>query len=355
MMFRHITLLALCLTVLSACAERGKLGFTSIDTPATKTQRIFVATTRQRGETPYDFNELRTTELTYARYDISIPPNHELGKIEWPKKEPDIATDFAITDAKIFNKPAQFGSEIKSTNKKYSNRDEAVIFVHGYNNNFAESLYRFAQISTDIDTIGTPVLYAWPTTESAIEYIHDRDSALFARDGLQDLMKQLISSGTKRLTLVGHSIGSSLLMETLRQMAISGDNNVLRFVDGVILISPDIDQTVFLTQLNRLDPVPSPFIIFSSENDRALKVMSFLTGKQTRLGQLTSSEALNKHGIQFVNLSEFDDGDGFLNHSVALTSPSVIAIMKKIPATGELRRHEIRNQGNILQRFFKLP
>ncbi len=355
MMFRHITLLALCLTVLVACAERGKLGFVSIDTPAPKTERIFVATTRQRGETPYDFNTLRTTELTYARYDISIPPNHEVGKIEWPKKEPNIATDFVITDAKIYERPADFRSNVRASNKKQHIIDEAVIFVHGYNNNFAESLYRFAQISNDMDAKGTPVLYAWPTTESTIEYIHDRDSALFARDGLQILMKQLVKSGTKRIILVGHSIGSNLLMETLRQMAISGDKSVLRFIDSVILISPDIDQTVFLTQLNRLDPVPNPFIIFSSENDRALKVMSFLTGKQTRLGQLTGSEALDKHGVQIVNLSEFDDGDGFLNHSVALTSPSVISIIKKLPATGGLGTREIRYQGNILQRLFKLP
>jgi esterase/lipase superfamily enzyme len=351
-MFRYLTLLALCLTVLVACAERGKLGFVSVDKPAPKTKRIFVATTRQRGETPYDFNALRTSELTYARYDVSIPPNHEVGKIEWPKKAPNIATDFVITDAKVYESPADFGSGIKAANKTYGNKDEAVIFIHGYNNNFAESLYRFAQISADVGTVGAPVLYAWPTTESTIEYIHDRDSALFARDGLQTLMKQLVKSGTKRIVLVGHSIGSNLLMETLRQMAISGDKSVSRFISGVILISPDIDQTVFLTQLNRLDPVPNPFIIFSSDNDRALKVMSFLTGKQTRLGQLTSSEALDKHGIQFVNLSEFDDGDGFLNHSVALTSPSVIAIMKKRPATDELARKDNGNPRNMLQRLF---
>ncbi len=351
-MLRYFTLLVFCFSVFVACAERGKLEFAVSDAPATKTQRVFVATTRQRNEKPYDFNTLRTSELSYARYDISIPPNHEVGKIEWPKNEPNIATDFVITDAEIYNKSSDFGSEIKTTNKQYRNKDEAVIFIHGYNNNFAESLYRFAQMSTDMGLLGTPVLYAWPTTENTLEYIHDRDSALFARDGLQTLMEQLIRSGTKRLVLVGHSIGANLLMETLRQMAISGDKSVTRFIDAVILISPDIDQSVFLTQLNHLDPVPSPFVVFSTENDRALKVMSLLTGKQTRLGQITSSAALDKHGIQIINLSEYDDGDGFLNHSVALTSPSVIAIIKKIPAAGELSRKDNGNPRNMLQRLF---
>ena len=290
--------------------------------------------------------------MTYARYDISIPPNHAIGKIEWPQEKPNIQTDFVITDAEIFSRPSHFGLAVRTTNKQFRNKDEAVIFIHGYNNNFAESLYRFAQISSDMNLLGTPVLYAWPTTENTLEYIHDRDSALFARDGLQSLMEQLVKSGTKRLILVGHSIGSNLLMETLRQMAISGDKTVSRFIEGIILISPDIDQTVFQTQLNHLDPVPDPFIVFSSENDRALKLMSLLTGKQNRLGQLTSSEALDKHGVRFINLSTFNDGDGFLNHSVALTSPSVIAIIKKIPAANELEKQETQNRGNFLQRFF---
>ena len=65
MVLKHLTMFAICITVLVACAERGKLGIVSIDTPVPKTERIFVATTRQRGETPYDFNTLRTTELTH--------------------------------------------------------------------------------------------------------------------------------------------------------------------------------------------------------------------------------------------------------------------------------------------------
>ncbi|MBE9477587.1 MAG: alpha/beta hydrolase [Proteobacteria bacterium] len=350
---RNITLLLSCIVALAACAARGKMGIVTLDTPALQTERIFVATTRQRSTAPYDFNGLRTTELSYARYDISIPATHEVGKIEWPKKAPDIATDFVITDAEIFETPAALRSTIKASNHKGRTVDEAVVFIHGYNNNFAESLYRFAQISNDMDMRGTPVLYAWPTTENSIEYIHDRDSVLFARDGLQVLLEQLVHAGTKHLILVGHSIGANLLMETLRQMAISGDKSISRFIDGVILISPDINQTVFLTQLNHLDPVPKPFVVFASDNDRALKVMSFLTGKAPRLGQITNSEALDKHGIQVINLSEFDDGDGFLNHTVALTSPRVIAIVNKIPTTHELIKQNNGNPESILQRLFK--
>ncbi|MEK6204194.1 MAG: alpha/beta hydrolase, partial [Amylibacter sp.] len=134
----------------------------------TKTQRVFVATTRQPSEKPYDFNTLRTSKLSYARYDISIPPNHEVGKIEWPKKKPNIATDFVITDAEIYNKPSDFGSEVKTTNKQYHHRDEAVIFIHGYNNNYQESIDEIVDLEKNLkEIIGyNPIIigFSWPSS-----------------------------------------------------------------------------------------------------------------------------------------------------------------------------------------------
>ena len=344
-----------CLVVLTACAARGELGIVTSSPPTTQVERIFVATTRQRSaEKLYDFSGLRTSELTYARYDISLPPDHATGKIEWPKAKPNAATDFVVTDAEIFNNTAAFRSKLMAANKSHKNKDEVVVFIHGYNNNFAESLYRFAQISADMELRGTPVLYAWPTTENSYEYLHDRDSVLFARDGLQQLLQQIAGSGAKRIILVAHSTGSNLLMETLRQMAIGGDKRVTRVIEGVVLISPDIDPSVFQMQLNHLKPVPSPFVVFSTANDRALKVMSFLTGRQRRLGQITHSDTLAKYGIQVVNLSAFTDGD-ILNHSVALTSPSVIAILKRISSTRALSKRNNGNPETVLQRLFYKP
>ncbi len=345
-MQKPLTLLIFCLTILMACAERGELGIVTSTIPVAHVERIFVATTRQRQtEVKFDFNGLRTSEVTYARSDMSLPPTHKVGALEWPKSTPNPATDFVVTDAQIFDTPTAFRSKV-------AGKDEAIVFIHGYNNNFAESLYRFAQISADMELESTSVLYAWPTTETSYEYLHDRDSVLFARDGLQILLEQLARSGVKRLVLVAHSIGANLLMETLRQMAISGDQRVRKIIDGVVLISPDIDPSVFQMQLNGLSPVPSPFVVFSTENDNALKVMSFLTGRPQRLGQITRSDQLAKHGVQVVNLSAFTDGDA-LNHMVALTSPSVISILKKLPAARELSKRNNGNPETILQRLFK--
>jgi len=356
-MYRRFFLFALCLVALAACAARGAIGIAPNTEKQAQIKRIFVATTRQQDtRIAYNFNDLRTSKLTFSRYDMSIPPSHKVGKIEWPKirTKPNPATDFAVADAEIFKTPAGFRSKLGMTLKTRRNKDEAVVFVHGYNSNFAESLYRFAQITTDIDIGGAPVLYAWPAATSTLEYIHDRDSVLFARDGLQTLLDQIAKAGAKRIILVAHSVGSNLLMETLRQMALSGDQRTSRLIKGVVLISPDIDQNVFEMQIRSLKPVPKPFVVFSDKKDHALKFMSFLTGRRKRVGQIVNAETLAKYDIDVVDTSVYKDGGGYLNHSVALTSPTVLAILRKLSVTAELFRKNGGNPRAVLQKMFHL-
>jgi esterase/lipase superfamily enzyme len=354
-MLRRFVLFGISLIVLAACTPRGAIGIVPKGPQTAKIERIFVATTRQRAETPYDFNGLRTSELSYARYDVSIPPSHKIGKVEWPKAKPDPATDFVVTDAKIFDTSATFRARLKTAAQNQRDKGEAIVFIHGYNTNFAESLYRFAQISTDMELGGAPVLYAWPSSPNTLEYLHDRDSVLFARDGLQTLLGQLARSGTKRLILVAHSIGANLLMETLRQMALSGDKSIERILDGVVLISPDIDENLFEMQLRSLKPVPKPFVVFSDNKDYALKFMSYLTGKRNRVGQIQNPRTLAKYDIDVIDTSIFKDGDGYLNHSVALTSPSVIAILRKLSVAAELSRKNGGSPRPLLQKLFNQP
>ncbi|KAB7610368.1 alpha/beta hydrolase [Amylibacter sp. SFDW26] len=351
-MLKRFLILSLCIVTLVACAKRGAIGVAKLDVLNTQIERIFVATTRQKSENLYDFNGLRTSEITYGRYDISIPPTHEVGQIEWPRNAPNPATDFVIKDAELFSSVSPFKSAVRKSNRSKPNGEEVVVFIHGYNNNFAESLYRMAQISADMELKSTPILYAWPTTESTVEYLHDRDSVLFARDGLQTLLQQIANTGAKRILLVAHSIGSSLLLETLRQVSISKDQTVLNTEIGVVMISPDVDGTVFEMQLSRIKHVPEPFVIFSDDGDVALKVTSFLTGRRERLGLVTNDAFLKKHGVTVIDLSDFEDGD-LLNHSVAITSPSVIAILKELPAAAEFTQRSGGNPDDLLKRVFK--
>ena len=103
-----------------------------------------------------------------------------------------------------------------------------MVFVHGFNVNFAEGLYRQAQMSEDFASPGISINYSWPSAGNVSAYAVDRESALIARDGLEDLIGLLGQTRLKRIVILGHSMGAFVVMEAVRQSAIRGGSAGLR-------------------------------------------------------------------------------------------------------------------------------
>ena len=77
------------LLVLAGCADRPgaevrrDVGAT---VPGAKLVTLYVATNRQHDPAGGDlFTTARAEDMSYAEFTISIPPRHEVGKIEWPR------------------------------------------------------------------------------------------------------------------------------------------------------------------------------------------------------------------------------------------------------------------------------
>ena len=311
--------------VLLSCTQRGAVTIVPSQATMGYIAPIFVATTRAPSLNPFDFTSGRSAKVSMAQYEISVPPTHQQGKIEWPKGTPNISEDMVTLNVRAIESRHEF---VRSANKYKKHGEEAVVFIHGYNNTFAEGLYRFAQVATDVDVQGPKYHYSWPSAGDARGYIYDRDSVLFARDGLEQLLNDVASTNTDGIFIVAHSIGAALLIETLRQMSIAGNGNLNGKLRGIIMISPDIDVDVFTENLKRIRPQPEPLLIFVSKNDLALKFSTFITGSENRLGLIKNLDALKGTNVDIIDVSAFGDGDGFLNHSVAITSPTVLNLLK---------------------------
>ena len=109
--------------------------------------KVYAVTTRNRvtpGSNVFDAG--KATAANYAEFTVSIPPNHKPAQIEWPKgKKVNPAKDFAVTGQSILS-----ASSFHDTIHPGKNGSRKIgIFVHGYNYNFQESLFRLAQISHD--------------------------------------------------------------------------------------------------------------------------------------------------------------------------------------------------------------
>lgn len=311
------------LITLISCAPRGELAFAP--QPEVPVRTIYVGSTRgmdPRTETDFGYERRETLEL--ARFDVTVPPDHTPGELSYPigKKRPDPRKDFLVADEKLYAQDTAFRADLRRQLARSGG--EAIVFIHGFNTNFAEGLYRLAQLGTDFDIPGTLVYYAWPSRGNVLAYAYDRDSALFARDGLQDLLRELRLAGARKILLVAHSMGSALSMETLRQIAISADSETLSRISGVVLISPDIDVDVFRAQAKRIGTLPQPFVIFTSQRDKALRLASRISGDEARLGSLQDVSRVADLKVTMIDVGAFSVRDGHFNLG---NSPSLIKLL----------------------------
>lgn len=324
----------ICLTLilmLAACAPRGSLVIDPKAEGIGASRDVFVATTRAAAPGVGQFSSDRGRGASYGKYRVSIPPEHETGEIEWPRRRPDAVQHFVTSDAESYSGPAAFRAALGRAIANLPRGERgAVIYVHGFNNNFAEGLYRIAQLGHDYKVPGVAVHFSWPSAGHPLGYAYDRDSVITARDGFEALLRDVAAAGANEILIVAHSMGSYLMMETLRQMAIARDNSLRNRVSGVVLISPDIDIDVFRAQAARIGQLPQPFVIFSSERDRALRLSARLTGQRDRLGNVTDAAEVADLEVTLIDVTDFAERGG-LNHFTALNSPAIIALFSGLP------------------------
>ena len=334
-MIRPRFAIVLSLFVLSAaCASRpsGVMGVTEATVPGASKVDMLVATTRAPSDAPgIVFSGERGAGVSLTSFTISIPPeqNRQVGQVQWPARLPaDPSTDFATMGIT----PLAGAGEAQGWLKKYLPKSRRVlIFVHGFNNGFEDAVYRFAQIAYDSHADAAPVLFTWPSRGSVFAYGFDRESANFSRDAFEETVWRISQDPTVGdVTIMGHSMGAWLVMESLRQMAIRR-GKLPSSIHNVILASPDIDVDVFRTQWQALQSPAVRFTIFVSQADRALALSRRLAGRVDRLGQIDVSSAtyyapLEKAGIVVISLSGLRGGDA-LNHSKFAESPEVVRLI----------------------------
>ena len=318
---------------MSGCASRpgaDVLSSVSVKGDQTKLVTVYAATTRSRQSADANvFTTGRSRELNYARFDMSIPPDHKDSNIEWPKGKPNPRTDFVVANQSMLSADG-FQKDMKAERRHRT----VGIFVHGYNYNFQESLFRLAQMASDSDIDSVPILFSWPSQGTLTGYVADREAVLYSRDYLQQLILSVSrDKDNGQILLFGHSMGSMLIMETLRQLKLEGRQDVLSRL-RVVLAAPDIDVDVFRTQLQVIGKMSPPMTILVSSDDRALYASSILDADNSRVGRLDINDpkirdAAIKGGVQIVDISALKTTDTFRHDryaSLAKLGPELSAL-----------------------------
>jgi esterase/lipase superfamily enzyme len=256
---------------------------------------LFYGTNRKKtgSSNPNEFYGDELGEMQYGACTINIPKKHKEGDIERPKKILWLWQLSENEDKHIILKKIEEKSEtdfygwLKNSVPETDNKS-GLIFVHGYNNSFAEAAWRTGQIAFDTPFNGLTGFFSWPSAGKTLDYLADGEKAITSVPKLEKFIEDfIIKTGVEKLHIIAHSMGNVVVTNALKNLVNKPSfKPYIGVIDQIVLAAPDIDQDVFNeTLLPSIKNIGSKRTLYASDKDIALKISEAIRKNRPRLGQ----------------------------------------------------------------------
>jgi esterase/lipase superfamily enzyme len=204
---------------------------------------------------------------------------------------------------------------------------DVLLYVHGFNQTFETAALDAARLSNGIRFRGETMVFSWPSKAQLLDYGYDRESAMWSRDALEQVLAGLIASpASARIHLVAHSIGTTLTMEALRQIYARQPATAVERIGAVVFAAPDIDMDVFTSSVERIGPLAPRITVVTATNDRALAVSGWFAGGVKRVGVAEQAQ-LKQLGLHVIDASQ--QGWGIINHDLFLSNARIREVIRR--------------------------
>jgi esterase/lipase superfamily enzyme len=204
---------------------------------------------------------------------------------------------------------------------------DVLLYVHGYRETFETAAISAAELSDGIGFRGVTALFAWPSGGVTLDYAYDRESAMWSRDALEEILLAFAESPTGgKIHLISHSMGALLTLETLRQMRMRGNEALMARIGAIVMASPDIDIDLFTRTIERLGNDAAKITVITAGNDRALEISRRLAGGVLRAGA-AERDRLTELGVRVADATDF--GGGLFNHALFLRNEDVRSVVSR--------------------------
>ena len=146
---------------------------------------------------------------------------------------------------------------------------DVLFYVHGYNQTFETAALDAAHLSDGIRFRGETMVFSWPSRAKLLDYVYDRESAMWSRDSLEQVLSGLITSpNVGRIHIVAHSVGTMVTMEALRQIYARHGIAAIQRIGAVVFAAPDIDMDVFSASVERVGALAGKITVVIANNAR---------------------------------------------------------------------------------------
>ena len=270
---------------------------------------VLYGTSRRRSPSPgtatSTFYGSGRGSLQFGSARVSIPRDHRPGMLESPvwyrlefRADPE---RHVVLMSVTPMAPTEWRSRFRQL-LGYSERGEALVFVHGYNVTFTDAARRTAQLAYDLRLDGVPVMYSWPSRGSLAGYTADEATAEWAVPHFQQFLREVSAlTGNGRVHVIAHSMGNRIVANALRTMG-PGPRPLL---NQVILTAPDIDAQVFEEQIvPAIRGSAARISLYASSNDRALQASQEVHAFR-RAGQ-SGPDIVVLEGLETIDASGID-------------------------------------------------
>jgi esterase/lipase superfamily enzyme len=276
--------------------------------------------------------------LTYGVAEVSIPPKHEVGRVEAPawwrfEVTADPQRHLVYRGASLMNEDAFF-DEVRGVVEE-SGSKQAFVFIHGFNTSFEDAALRTAQIHHDLGFDGAPIFYSWPSEGSAslLAYVHDGNAADRTAPRLEQfLMLVAERTGADKIHLIAHSMGNRALVTALDEIAeeLAREERSAPF-NQIVLAAPDIDREVFLDIAAEIPPTGTRVTLYASTNDHALALSKEFNGAP-RAGDSTGGVVI-VNGLNTVDASDVRTELFDIGHDYFSQDDSILQDIGEVMAT----------------------
>ena len=275
-------------------------------------------------------------KMSFGVTHVGIPPGHVMGR----KEEPSL---FKFQWSPDEHKHIKVREVLQLTRQDFlrrltdavgeSENGKLMIFVHGYNMEFAEAARDVAQFANDLKFAGPILLFSWPSLGSLTGYTVDENNAEWAQADFVNLLTTLLETvAARNIYMVAHSMGNRILgraMTTLASDRLAGDLIVFR---EIVMIAPDVDADVFRSDIApRLARTGIHVTLYASSNDRALMASKAFHG-YPRAGD-AGEGLLVVDGVETVDAS--DVSAGLLGHSYFAEDRRIMEDIFSLLQTGQ--------------------
>lgn len=273
------------------------------------------------------FTGERADAVSWGAVSVRVPEVHRIGKIETPIK-------LSILSLTIYEQVEEQEKHFVIQNVETLSQDDwralisrsgnsdAFVFVHGFNTSFDEASRRCAQVVWDLQLSALPFLFSWPSRGEVIQYLYDRDSSSGARHFFAEFLGTIAqASNIKRIHILAHSMGNSVLLEGLKG---AGSNAGKLKLGEVMMAAPDVDAAIFRELAESARRSVRGMTLYASAVDKALVASRRIAGNMPRAGDVFNGEPLVVTGVETIDVTALGSELLGLNHGTFASARSIL-------------------------------